>query len=116
MIASEFHCCGCIDVLQVRPLYDVGSSARRAHKLNSLFIVSPYMATNLHRVIVSRQHLSYAHVQFLMLQVFSALQYLHARGVIHRNLIPANVLVNEACDLVLDGLDQAMYVPRILYV
>ncbi len=64
-----------------------------------VFLILPYMATDLHKVIQSRQSLTDKHVQVIFCQICRALGYLHTAGVAHRDLKPANVLVTADCKL-----------------
>lgn len=64
-----------------------------------VFLVVPFMATDLHKVIHSAQTLSDRHVQVMMCQLLRGLSHLHAAGVAHRDLKPANVLLTADCHL-----------------
>jgi serine/threonine protein kinase len=47
----------------------------------------------------SGQGISEQHIQFFMAQILSALECIHEAGVIHRDLTPANCLLDINCDL-----------------
>jgi len=64
-----------------------------------VFLVLPYMPTDLHKVIQSRQNLSEKHMQVVICQIFRALAHLHGAGVAHRDLKPANILLTADCRL-----------------
>mmetsp|Transcript_41415 Transcript_41415/g.97264 ORF Transcript_41415/g.97264 Transcript_41415/m.97264 type:complete len:602 (+) Transcript_41415:52-1857(+) len=64
-----------------------------------VFLVLPYMPTDLHKVIQSRQTLSEKHIQVIICQIFRALAHLHGAGVAHRDLKPANILLTADCRL-----------------
>eukprot|EP00927_Polykrikos_kofoidii_P006928 TRINITY_DN12821_c1_g1_i1.p1 TRINITY_DN12821_c1_g1~~TRINITY_DN12821_c1_g1_i1.p1 ORF type:complete len:676 (+),score=66.61 TRINITY_DN12821_c1_g1_i1:132-2030(+) len=64
-----------------------------------VFLVLPYMPSDLHRVIQSRQALTDKHVQVIVVQILRALAHLHAAGVAHRDLKPANILLTGDCKL-----------------
>jgi serine/threonine protein kinase len=70
-----------------------------SEEFDDVYIVLDLMDTDLHRVIYSTQKLSDQHVQFLMFQLLSAVDYMQSKNVIHRDLKPSNVLVNAACEL-----------------
>jgi mitogen-activated protein kinase 1/3 len=63
------------------------------------FLVMDVMETDLKHVFKSNQKLTDAHIQFFIYQGLRALNIVHAAGVIHRDITPANVLVNTNCDL-----------------
>eukprot|EP00450_Noctiluca_scintillans_P010824 CAMPEP_0194490298 /NCGR_PEP_ID=MMETSP0253-20130528/9561_1 /TAXON_ID=2966 /ORGANISM="Noctiluca scintillans" /LENGTH=498 /DNA_ID=CAMNT_0039330909 /DNA_START=30 /DNA_END=1527 /DNA_ORIENTATION=- len=64
-----------------------------------VFLVLPYMPTDLHKVIQSQQPLATKHVQVILCQLLRAMAYLHASGVAHRDLKPANILLTGDCRL-----------------
>lgn len=64
-----------------------------------LYIVMEIMETDLKQVLRTKQTLTEAHVQFFVYQILHALKVIHSAGVIHRDVTPANILVNQNCDL-----------------
>lgn len=50
----------------------------------AVYIVSPLMETDLHRIIYSRQELTDEHLQFFIYQMLVALKYMHSAEVVHR--------------------------------
>jgi hypothetical protein len=68
-------------------------------KFQDIYIVSPLMETDLHRIIYSKQDLSDDHTQYFVYQILRALRYMHSAEVLHRDLKPSNVLLNSNCDL-----------------
>lgn len=58
------------------------------------------------------QALTDAHIQYILWQVFRALRYLHAAGVVHRDMKPTNLLLNRDCELALADFGLARHMPR----
>lgn len=92
----------------------------------SFFIVMDIMDTDLRAVLRSGQKLSDAHIQFFIYQALRALKVIHTAGVVHRDITPANILVNTNCDLKIcdfglakeesdDGQDMTDYVTMRWY-
>eukprot|EP00929_Paragymnodinium_shiwhaense_P008939 TRINITY_DN11293_c0_g1_i2.p1 TRINITY_DN11293_c0_g1~~TRINITY_DN11293_c0_g1_i2.p1 ORF type:complete len:698 (+),score=153.16 TRINITY_DN11293_c0_g1_i2:55-2148(+) len=65
--------------------------------VRDVFLVLPYMHTDLHKVIKSGQELTEKHVQAVTCQILRGLAHLHAAGVAHRDLKPGNVLLSKDC-------------------
>jgi mitogen-activated protein kinase 1/3 len=63
------------------------------------YLVMDMMETDLKQVFKSSQKLTDAHIQFFLYQALRALKVIHTAGVIHRDITPANILVNTNCDL-----------------
>ena len=88
-----------LDHENVLGLLDLSCSGGGAADFDHLYLVTPLMDADLHRVIRSPQPLTEQHVQFFMWQLLRGLEHLHACAVVHRDLKPANLLVNANCDL-----------------
>lgn len=98
----------------------------KSENFDSFYIVMDIMETDLKQVIRSGQKLTDAHVQFFIYQALRALRVIHKAGVIHRDVTPANILVNTNCDLKIcdfglakeeadDGADMTDYVTMRWY-
>eukprot|EP00659_Diplonema_papillatum_P018134 gene18134-27928_t len=68
-------------------------------EFKEFFIVMDLMETDLKSVFKSGQKMTNAHVQYFLYQIIRALKFIHSAGVIHRDITPANILVNINCDL-----------------
>ncbi|KIK60309.1 hypothetical protein GYMLUDRAFT_244329 [Collybiopsis luxurians FD-317 M1] len=65
---------------------------------NAIYFIQELMQTDLHRVIRT-QCLSDDHCQYFIYQTLRALKTIHGANIVHRDVKPANLLVNENCDL-----------------
>lgn len=64
-----------------------------------LYLVFEFLDTDLHKLIMSPQYLSIRHIQVFLYQLLCGLKYIHSANVIHRDMKPANILLNEDCTL-----------------
>jgi mitogen-activated protein kinase 1/3 len=69
------------------------------HSLDDLYLVFEFVDTDLHKLLLSAQYLSPAHIQTFLYQILLGLKYLHSANVIHRDIKPANILLYEDCSL-----------------
>ncbi|KAJ5082018.1 hypothetical protein N7532_011061 [Penicillium argentinense] len=65
-----------------------------------LYLVMECVQTDLHYLMRSTpQPLEGKFIQFFAYQMLRGLQFIHTAGVVHRDLKPGNILVNDNCDL-----------------
>ena len=78
-----------------------------------LYYVLELMEIDLHKIITkSEQVLTEPHVKCLMKQILEGLKAMHSLGIYHRDMKPANILVNQDCQLRITDFGLARYVGK----
>ena len=67
------------------------------------------MQSDLHKIIVSPQHLSSDHIKVFLYQILRGVKYLHSAKIMHRDIKPGNLLVNSNCVLKICDFGLARY-------
>lgn len=88
---------------------------QESDQFNDIFIVTEMMDTDLDQVIRSPQQLSELHIQTFLYQILRGLQYVHNAHVIHRDLKPGNILVNQNCTVKICDFGLARLEPETGY-
>lgn len=75
---------------------------------NEVYLCMEYMDYTLHRLIHSQQvPLTEQMIQFILYQLFSAINYMHSADIIHRDMKPENILINKKLELKLADMNLA---------
>jgi len=69
---------------------------RRGERVVDLYLVTELMDYDLRQLVHSDFQIELPHARFVLLQILSAVEYLHSEGCVHMDLKPANILLN--CD------------------
>lgn len=65
-----------------------------------LYFVMPLQRSSLDWVLrTHKDMLTMEHVKFISVQIFCAIEYLHQLGIIHGDVKPSNILINEDCSI-----------------
>eukprot|EP00949_MAST-11_sp_MAST-11-sp1_P004188 g4188.t1 len=67
--------------------------------MDTIYIVSQFMDTDLYRLCQSRVELSNKHLQYLTYQILCGLNFMHSANILHRDMKTANLLVDRHFNL-----------------
>lgn len=70
---------------------------------DELYLVMDLFDTDLSQILKSTHPLTAEHHRFMMFQLMRGLEHIHANGIIHRDVKPANLLVTRDCNLCITG-------------
>ncbi|MFQ5742634.1 MAG: protein kinase [Acidobacteriota bacterium] len=87
---QEFRAAGALSHPNIVTIYDVGRQD------DLYYIAMEYVVgEDLDSILASRRILSFKEVADLLLEISAGLDYAHSRGVVHRDVKPANILITS---------------------
>ena len=66
---------------------------------NELYVVMEHAQSDLKKLVKSSIHLEPDHIQMIVYNIITGLNYIHSANILHRDLKPANILINEDCEV-----------------
>ena len=90
-------------------LYDI-IPPKHPTRFPSLIIILEYYPADLGKVFRTNQFFTAHHVQHILYQILSCVNYMHSMDIAHRNLKPRHIRINENCVIKIDGFDKACYI------
>lgn len=90
----------------ILPVHDFGEAE------GYTYIVMPYVQTGTLAGILTGRALPLSQIQGIVSQVGTALDYAHGRGLIHRDVKPSNILIDESGNILLTDFGLARIVER----
>jgi serine/threonine protein kinase len=80
----------------------------------TLFLVSEYFGSSLKDLIDlgSESKLNYNHLLTIFFNSLMALRNIHSANIIHRDIQPSNILVNQKCQVKINDFNMARTLPK----
>ena len=68
-------------------------------KFSKLSVVFEYMPSDLKRVFRSKQYFTNLQIEYILYQILLGVKCIHDAAIIHRNLKPDNILIDQYCTI-----------------
>mmetsp|Transcript_32584 Transcript_32584/g.56459 ORF Transcript_32584/g.56459 Transcript_32584/m.56459 type:complete len:360 (-) Transcript_32584:2385-3464(-) len=95
----EIRSLRCLRHQSILKLENVIVHETEGHDIGELYLVTPLMQSDLHKILKSDQPLTEEHAKYFLYQLLCALKYLHSANIVHRDIKPSNILINTDCSI-----------------
>jgi len=65
------------------------------HESTELYIITELMDYDLHKLIYSSEKITNKNLKYMIYQLLDGIKYLHGYGIMHRDIKPKNILINQ---------------------
>lgn len=87
-----------LDNKHIVKLYDV-MEPKNLKEFKNIYLVLEPVQSDLKKVLKTSIHLTDLHVQTILYNLLCSLKYMHSAKILHRDMKPANILLNEDCSV-----------------
>lgn len=68
---------------------------KECHDFSSLYLVTEHVTNDLRKLLKSNMTINMSHIKLIIFSLLNSLKCLHENGIVHGDLKPTNIIINE---------------------